>query len=706
MSLINPPESFDSHMLRTMPLNLETSTSAPLNGQLFFNVNQVTISQQKNEKKVSFQTAKTLVDFSEKAVVSDVHKSIEEQKAMFASMLWSKALRSGFKCSSFATSKHQLCEKFLQPMHGHRCSATSCPIWSLPKGTSFLNPESNETLVSSGDVFVCENTGAVHLCGSECNCRILHSKKDSWICAISSRSLAALIDVRPVNERGVLVSYKKLREYDDLQANYVQQGSDYQATKAGQANGPIHATQSDVYNEVGEAELTVYDDGGDGDAAYGGDYDGEDVEQAEKVARYKRKLAFKRTKVDSKNHEDHNTNDETPIILSEKKASRAALLMGDDDSDVELDVELKSSLQHRKKTTKQLFDRLQKVDVNTETLLGETEEPNKKDEQAPAESHAKRIKLSPEAGDQAKRTLISVTLSGIVDPEERTNFLMKNLTKRHTQAVALVTTLTSYYTHLALWTDDLQISAHRASEALKRHRLRTRTDVLSGHEAFVMWYRMTTAKLNLWPAPPEKPIVVETYVEVILRVWEMVANSPHIRLSQNKVQPNFSRISLGVLYTMSTGGYRHNCTVDIQQHRFLGLLDSEEFKNFKFMLETVELLPPAGALKVHLVSLNSLPRIKNLDLQGSTLREMKTTFAAKGWRLVKNCFTTAIHECQKRLIERLDELEKNLLGLPPSRDMINAELDKYLKDCYQLRCAVKRKAPVALSDVGGADKRN
>lgn len=75
----------------------------------------------------------------------------------------------------------------------HQCAPSTCRHVFVPcAGTRFDDPLSGRPCVSSGDVYVCCTTGAVHVCGAGCDSETL-SQNAGYECSISGRFRGSLL---------------------------------------------------------------------------------------------------------------------------------------------------------------------------------------------------------------------------------------------------------------------------------------------------------------------------------------------------------------------------------------------------------------------------------------------------------------------------------------------------------------------------------
>lgn len=239
-------------------------------------------------------------------------------------------------------------------------------------------------------------------------------------------------------------------------------------------------------------------------------------------------------------------------------------------------------------------------------------------------------------------------------PEERIEYFMQSFEKNRMQCRDLVYFLTSYATHLQLWLQQLEQYSEEAHDIILRWQRRAKNKLLSACDYYNRWAGYVLHKVGPQPKFYEHFDTIR-YVEVVCSAWRLVITSPHV--AQDKATPNFSKIALAVLYTMSTGGYVLDCSLP---------------SRFKHTLTLNIILLPNGAqlaqrlLKVH--------HLESLDGQ------------IKGLQLRKKHVSTGMRLLRESIVSWLDKYQAELLAAGESE----SALQTYQRQCNALHCGVKK----------------
>ena len=288
---------------------------------------------------------------------------------------------------------------------------------------------------------------------------------------------------------------------------------------------------------------------------------------------------------------------------------------------------------------------------------------------SPAASPAKKVKTS-------FRTTVLLP----EEPEARIAYLLRNLDKRAVEADRLVDLLTNYDTHLSIWLWQLDAHSNAAHNMLQRYERRAKHTALTAVERNLRW---TSYVLQYLPARPPyfDPLPTAPYVEVVIKAWQCAVRSPYICLSTDAhLMPNFTKVCVAVLYQMHSEGYVHDCSLGAVEFP-----DADLPEEFRFLREyEVRILVKATRLGSRLVSGQLIDSVR---LAVPRAPRVSRKQIAQGWRLLKECFASAVFQYRSELRAALAAQ-----SMPP-----DAAYTAYLRACDGLRCRATVAAPAAVS---------
>ena len=536
---------------------------------------------------------KRLGELVKAAPSQDSGKSREsaEIHALLTGMLLELADPYGLRLSS-PLAVHSHASRLLEKLENHHCSAEICSIFSRPAGVNLAAWNGGQPLRSSGTVYICRRTGAVHICapGVSCQAQQLDQRwrEQGYFCAITGMFKGEILDEFPAQRRDVPISTARLSRMNEGQY-------------AAETKGIYHADEGDAPMD------DMFEDNDGDDNAGGGGGGGK-----------------KQAKYDQGDDDDHSD------------AGGGGGGGGHDFDEVEDDEEAAqyaaSVLEHENPD-------------EIETSAGEMPEAGA--------GQKRRLPATPVGAifPAPKRKYTGRLAFAIPEnPDERTAYFLQNMPKREEQCERIVYTLTSYSTHLSLWLAALQRHSAAAHDLLQRYQRRTKHSTLSAAESYLRW--ASHVLHHLPPRPSYFPdLEPRRYIEVIVRAWELVASSPYVRFGDCKrFIPNFAKTAVAVLYQMQSGGYAHNCSLTPAEFPQAELADNiQELGLYSF---DVMLLPKGDQLAAQLLDPQLMDEVHNVVPKAPRLRK-KQIFS--GWRLLKECFASWVEHYKSQLADELSQ---------------------------------------------------
>jgi hypothetical protein len=507
---------------------------------------------------------------------------------------------------------------FQQKSH-HFCSAALCSLFNIPKGTEFPLLNTTLHLESSGVFYICRITGAVHVCrpGQSCNAMVLdpQHRDDGYTCDISCMFKSGIIDQMPPQRRDTQISYARLEKMTKAQ-NFKENVGLYEA-------------------DGGEDEF--FEDGGVSDEEGGED-------------------KTKKKKPEAEQEDDSEVLAEGMDVENEVDEEEEA-----QDEVIEEVVPAKDGTGKTKKKDSTVLTEEQAILPEIPVLIKEMEPVvnGKRHTVDGVEPPSKR----PKNGNTTFRLGYTIP----EDPDERVAYFLKNLDKRAEEADRMIDVLTNYDTHLNIWLLQLHTHSEAAHGHIQRYERRNKYSAMSAVESNLRW---TSYVLHHLPPRPDhfEPLPTVTYIEVVMKAWQTAVESPYIKYGDNKhFIPNFAKVCIAVLYQMASGGYIHDCS--LTEDEFPSLPEQfEALRNFE-----ITILLNAKKLHSCLVTNQLIDNVKAAVLRAPRVSKKQI---AVGWRLLKECFSSAVHVYRSTLKTSLEQPDCNL----------ETVYTTYIKSCVALRC--------------------
>lgn len=554
-------------------LQLEPS-NFQANKFVYFNAN----TEELNQAKVVQQHEQDLQQLLEEQaeLASKVHgrERLEREKLereadrQLALMLWKKGREFGFKLLDPLSALRNHCDILLDKEIDHECSSEKCNIFHLASRTRFpdlytrsirpgnmpIDPDGFEleglhfeSLESSGKIYVCWNTGSVHICDRECAAISVDITDETrgYFCVISGQFKHNISDDMP-SGRGVKISRHRI-----------------EAINAG------HKRLLELHSFSSYATPA-------GDLGYDDDDDpGPDLEYA--------------------NAPQH-------VVQEECRIDR--LVGAAEEKERIVEAESDEVVSKRASLLEQALEPVEEEEEEEEDDRHPSEEEEEDDEKAKKTNPDGTPVLPgiPKGSGDIELTKIggSELLPG--DPDSRTAHFLKNPEQRQHDLMKLLGSLLEFQSHTEVWNIQLQQESKRAQDQLSSYRRKNKYRQMTVTEQYVF----LAAHVATYTAPmpvPRDPLILLPYSGLILKAWDMMARSPYVRdYTKPRLIPNLTSMSLGLLYNMAQGPLIWDCSLSIEELRQIPRgLEDLPLRNLK-----VEVIPYGARLKIHLLPLEQL----------------------------------------------------------------------------------------------------
>jgi hypothetical protein len=591
---------------------------------VYYNANAEELVREKMARQHEIDTQNLLQEHANAQADSRYQENLEtESKQQLALMLWQKARQFGLRLMSPLSASRNHTDVLLDEDPEHQCSSEFCRFFHLKKGTLFpdlstamvtqprtLRKPSTEKLmelcgmyfeplVSSGLIYVCWSTGAVHICDQDCSARSVDitDETSGYFCVISGAYKSPILDDMPTG-RNIQISRRRIESINKGHLEVL----------VSRAYRPQHGHQghnddADEDDEQPDLEYTAVP---------------AEVASEERLRDKKEEEAEERTK-------PAETNNETEELASSKVKLDAILVEEENEEEEEEqehpeDEEIEDGSEDEEKDM--MFGKKKKDEIPQDTTDSSGGPPIPK---GSAELELGKVKTSN-----------AFELPS--DPDARTAHFLKNMEQRQLELTKLVESLLEFQSRLHVWEIQLRQEAERAQSQLQsfRHKHKYRQMTLSEQHIFL------TAHVATYTPPmpePDEPASLKPYCNLITRVWEMMAHSPYVRdYNKQRLIPNLASTALGILYNMTQGPVIEDCSLSVRElPRIPPGLESLDVRNLK-----IEVIPHGANLGRFLLPLEQL---SYLDLK----KKKKT----QGLRCFKDCLTSTVDLYRRELIEGL-----------------------------------------------------
>ena len=89
----------------------------------------------------------------------------------------------------------KLKDTLYEDYRGHNCDSRNCGFFYYRENERFIHPMTQKQYSATGLVYVCNTTGLAHVCGENCNSKMITSRAEGIVCTISGRSFASVVSV-------------------------------------------------------------------------------------------------------------------------------------------------------------------------------------------------------------------------------------------------------------------------------------------------------------------------------------------------------------------------------------------------------------------------------------------------------------------------------------------------------------------------------
>lgn len=590
----------------------------------YYNANETQMNQEKLARQQALDEQEAI---REHAVARGSQRAQElldfETSRQLALMLWQKSRQFGFRLLNPLSALKNHSDLLLQTTANHKCSNEFCKFFNLRSGTYFpdvytgavmredLPPSSLEKhmyleglyfekLVSSGLIYICWSTGAVHVCDSDCTARSVDIQDvcSGTFCAISGIFKGPILDDMPTG-RGVKISRYRIDAINAGQTKKLEQLT-YHGTEVGE--------DDDYDDEQMDLEYTAVPS---------------HVQQEEEILDRK-----------AEREEENAAVTEAEELA---KASKASLANAAEPEAEAVDEEEEDELEVPEDVELEAED---DGEDKPEDLMGDsaTTAPGLKIPKGSVEMHLTGAVVAAAGGGGGGGGRLTGGFELPSDPDARTAHFLKNPEKRQFELVRLVESLIEFESQYWVWDTQLNQEAARAQTQLQSYRNKNKYHQMTLTEQYVFLAAHVATYTPAMPVPMDL-LPSQPYCTLILKVWDMMCHSPYVReYNKQRLIPNLSSTALGVLYNMAQGPVIEDCSLSVQElpqiPAGLGSLNVRDMK--------IIVIPHGVTLGRYLLPLEQLTYLG--------LKQKKKT---QGFRCFKDCLTSTVDMYRKELAEGL-----------------------------------------------------
>lgn len=515
-------------------------------------------------------------------------------------------------------------ELLFESRQNHQCSNVLCSLFHVAGNTPYWDPYSNQSKLSSGQVYVCRETGQTHFCNSDCTAAVAdeYDEPGSYICVISGRLVGQVYDAMPQG-KGVKLARTTIERYERSNRSRHQRNF-YSGNQGDSDDESVDYAEDEPIKKLSDKEI---------------------VEEKEKKKRLEKKAKAEGWEPD-----------EDAVNDSEDELEESS-----DNEDMWLkEVEAAAT-----------FD-----------IIPDTEQPVA-DTTAPGDVSTSMPGIPKGSGPMARRRPITTPkVSGgnrpfafadtPADPDERTAHFLKNPDQRRVELDRLLDVLLSYSSHLTLWNHMAEQESDRAHAQFPAFVRRQGGRRISYHEVYNHWLAHMATYCPPLPVK-QTPLDITNYRNLILKAWWIVAHSPYTRnIDRTRIVPNLTNICLGILYTMVDGPLNFDCSISPLD---LPVIPKElEGMNLRHFF--VGVLPKGtGILSRYLLAKELLKEMGKITRKKYKLSVPKK---AKGIRCFRDALTSTVEQYR-------DELRAELKK--PDID-VSETVIAYVIRCQSLKCSI------------------
>ena len=487
----------------------------------------------------------------------------------------------------------------------HDCVCNRCTQFGLPMGMTFDDPETGKKMTSSGTMFICRTAGVSHYCPVEDRC-------DRTFINSHERRQGYVCLITSRHKGGVM---SRIPEYDE-----------------------DRKIATSRINKMKEAEERDEVDGNYASGDEDFDFEIEDDEY--------------------NNPPEHLENIDTHMIMlpPDEEPNDIGRVDSAKLRDDFFNIRKLSLVRHYAHTSDldKIVDRLD-------------------DLHSPKRRHDD---LSPgTSSSPAKRQRRPRTPKSALTVEDRTQQHLKNPDDRILRIREVFRLLTDNNHKTTMYRAALHDASREANERVDSAKRKSSVRELSNTECRSIWFSYVLPKLPPAPRISSTPMKTDLFVQKIESAWVMAAHSPIARQQQQQQQSgrkrgtlNLVKIAFGVLYTISDGGYKQNCSLEASMLRGITEIDGVDLRDF-----VVRVLPSSRELPEFIVPREELGILRQLVRTPVSFSD-KTEF--EGRKLLKSCITSRYAQIRLELINELDAAQSE-------REEC---LRRYIEKCQSLQC--------------------
>ena len=111
----------------------------------------------------------------------------------------------------------------------HECSCRRCAQFELRKGTTYDDPQTGEKHTSSGTIFVCRETGAVHYCPEDSHCDRTYintnDRRQGYVCRITTRYKGTAVSRIPEYDEERKIATSRINKMKEAETRQEEDGN-------------------------------------------------------------------------------------------------------------------------------------------------------------------------------------------------------------------------------------------------------------------------------------------------------------------------------------------------------------------------------------------------------------------------------------------------------------------------------------------------
>lgn len=617
-------------------------------GFVYFNANTVNLDREKAAQQHDSQIEGLLLETANLNTKGRAQEHLErEADRQLALMLWQRGREFGFRLFDPLAALRNHSDLLLESKTDHQCSSETCHFFNLRRGVLFpdlytrsilsvLGREKRpsrmveleglhfETMESSGLIYICKLTGAVHICNGECDAISVDITDEcrGRFCVISGIFKGNLYDEMP-SGRNVSISRQRIDSINAGHKRMMEVMAYRSYARAFDADRMDGDEEDDNPGEVEYANVPI-----------------EVVHEEKQIDEREKRAAEEENAPAAETDEVVETKQSTLInqdlVNEEEDGSREV-----NEEDKEFVEESSSDEENDGKKKK----RKKRGPYNLDDLMVG----------APAVTATAEM---PRGSGEVVPKTIGNAFEMPSDPDARTEHFLKNPEQRQIDLMKLLGSLLDYQSHSEVWDIQLQQEGKRAQDQLLSYRRKHKYHQMTVSAQYVF----LAAHVATYTAPmpvPRTPLLLPPYAALINKAWDMIVHSPYVRdYNKPRLIPNMTSTTLGLLYRMAQGPVIWDCSLSTLDLPVIPAgLEQLNLRNFK-----IEVIPHGGRLGVYLLPLEQLIYLN--------LKKKKKT---QGFRCFNDCMVSTVDRLRQELFAGLKV------------DPYQAVL-RYTSACVKLKC--------------------